>query len=380
MGETAGWERPNWFAPQGAAPLYDYSYGRQNWFDACRAECLATRDRVTLFDQTSFSKFLIQGRDACRVLNRVSANEVDVAAGKVVYTQWLNDRGGIEADLTVTRLGETEYLVVGTAAGQVRDLAWLRRQIVEDARCTVTDVTSGLPMLGLMGPSSRALLGAVSGADLSNEAFPFGTSRELEIGYAKVRASRLTYVGELGWEIYMPAEFAAHVFETLVAAGAEHGLGFAGYHAMNSLRTEKGYRHWGHDIGDEDTPLEAGLGFALAWDKAGGFVGREALMRQREQGVPRKRLVQIRLEDGDKLLYHEEPITRDGEIVGSVTSGMYGHRVDGSLGMGYVRCADGVSPDYLAGGRFEVEVAWTPVPAAAQLAPFYDPKMTRIKA
>ena len=386
MGETAGWERPNWYARDGETPEYVYSYGRQNWFDACGAECRRTRDAVALFDQSSFAKYLVQGRDALAVLERVSANRIDVAPGRAVYTQWLNARGGIEADLTVTRLAETEFLVVTTAVGQVRDLAWLRRHVPDGAHCTVTDVTSGLPMLGVMGPRSRDLLSAVSPDDFSNAAFPFGASREVEIGYARVRATRLTYVGELGWELYLPAEFAAHVFETLVDAGQGLGLGFAGYHAMNALRLEKGYRHWGHDIGEEDDPVQAGLGFAVAWEKPEGplghFVGRDALLRRRAEGTPRRRLVQIAMEDAGvtaPLLYRDEPILRDGVPVGATTSGMWGHRVGQSLGMGYVACPEGVSRDWLEAGTWEVEVAWSRHPARVQLAPWYDPKGERIR-
>jgi 4-methylaminobutanoate oxidase (formaldehyde-forming) len=380
MGELSGWERPNWFAPDGVEPVYEYSYGRQNWFEHTAAECRAVRDAVGLFDQSSFSKFLVTGADACRVLNRLCANDVDRQPGSVIYTQWLNERGGIEADLTVTRLSDVEFLVVTTAAGQTRDFAWLKRHMPDDARCFAVDVTSGLPMLGLMGPNSRVMLEKLSGEDFSNEAFPFATSKEIEIGYARVRASRITYVGELGWELYIPAEFAAHVFECLDEAGRSFGLVHAGYHAMNACRMEKAYRHWGHDIGDEDTPLEAGLGFAVAFDKPGGFIGRDALLRQREAGVPRRRLVQFKLEDDQKLLYHEEPIYRDGELIGSITSGMYGHRVEASLGMGYLREDGGVTKDFIDAGNYEIEIAWEKVPAKAQLAPFYDPKMERVKA
>ncbi len=380
MGEVAGWERPNWFALPGMERDYRYSYGPQNWYPAAKAECEAVRDRVALFDQTSFAKFIVQGPDACRVLNRICANEVDVPAGRIVYTPWLDERGGIQADLTVTRLSETEYLVVTAAAWHTRDLTWLRRHIPEDARVTVTDITSGLPMLGLMGPRSRALLERLTGESLPNEAFPFGTSRILEIGYAEVRASRVTYVGELGWELYVPAEFALHVFERILEAGEAFGLGFAGMHAMNACRVEKGYRHYGHDIGPEDTPLEAGLGFTIAWDKAGGFIGREALLEKRDERPPRRRLVHIRMEDPSKLLYHEEPIWKDGRIVGSVTSGSYGFRLDGSFGLGYVRHPEGVSADWLASGGFEVEVACERVPATLQLRPFYDPENRRVRS
>ncbi len=379
MGEFAGWERPNWFAPAGVEPRYEYSYGPQNWHAHCAAECRATRDAVALYDQSSFAKFLVQGRDACRVLNRICCANVDVPAGRVVYTQWLNERGGIEADLTVTRIAEAEFLVVTSAGSHARDRAWLREHVPEDAHCTVTDVTPGLPMLGLMGPQSRALLNRLCGEDLSNGNFPFGTSREIEIGYAVVRASRITYVGELGWELYIPADFAQHVFERIVDAGSDFGLAFAGMHAMNACRMEKGYRHWGHDIGIEDTPLEAGLGLTVAWQKPGGFLGREALARQRERGALMKRLVQFRLEDPEALLYHEEPVWLDGRIAGSITSGAYGHRLGASLGMGYVRLEDPVTAELVKAGRFEIEVAARRVAASAQLAPFYDPQSLRVK-
>jgi len=382
FGELNGWERPNWYARDGVAPEYAYSYGRQNWFPCAQYEADRLKDDVVFFDQSSFSKYRVEGRDALAVLNRLSANEIDVPVGKVVYTQWLNGRGGIEADLTVTRLAERSFLVVTAAAAQRRDLAWLQRHIGGDAACAAVDVTSGLPMLSLMGPKSRALLEALSGEDLSNEALPFGWSRELEIGYARVRASRITYVGELGYELYIPAEFAAHVFETIARAGAAFNLAPAGMHSMNNARMEKAYRHWGHDIADEDTPLEAGLGFAIALDKAGGFLGRDALLRQKAAGPLRKRLVCVALEDASAsapLLYHEEPILRDGVLVGAITSGAYGHRIGRSLGLGYVSCADGVTRDWLEGGRFEVEVAWQRHKARVQFEPFYDPKGLRIR-
>lgn len=380
MGETAGWERPNWYAPPGVAPEYVYSWGRQNWFEHTAAECRAVRDAVALFDQSSFAKFLVEGADASTVLGRLSVAEIDVPVGRIVYTQWCNGQGGIEADLTVTRLAETRFLVVTGAAVQTRDLAWLQARIPAEARCNVVDITSGLPMLGLMGPSSRALLQLLCREDLSDAAFPFGTSRELEIGYARVRASRITYVGELGFELYVPAEFATHVFDRIVEAGAPFGLAMAGYHALNACRTEKGYRHWGHDIGPEDDPLAAGLGFCVAWNKPGGFLGREALLRIREAGPPTRRLVQLRLQDDTRLLYHEEPVWADGELVGSVTSGMYGHRVGAPLGMGYLRHAGGVTQAWLDGLALEIEVAWERVPAKAQLAPWYDPRNERVRS
>jgi 4-methylaminobutanoate oxidase (formaldehyde-forming) len=315
------------------------------------------------------------------VLNRISANDIDVAVGRVVYTQWLNEAGGIEADVTVTRLSQTEFMVVTIAVSQRRDMAWLTRHLPEGARVFVHDITSGLPMLALMGPKSRELLQRLSPADFSNDAFPFGTSREIDLGHARVRASRLTFVGELGWELYMPAEFAGHVFEQLVEAGAGLGLGMGGFFAINSLRMEKGYRHWGHDIGEEDTPLQAGLGFAVALDKPGGFTGREALLRQRAAGPVERRLVQLRVETGgiSPHLHHNEPILRDGAITGSVTTGAYGHRIGASLGMGYVACPGGVTADWLATGKWEVEIAWTRYPARLQLGPWLDPKGERLR-
>ena len=379
FGEVAGFERPNWFGAPGTQPHYEYSYGRQNWFRQSTAEHEAVRERVGLFDQSSFAKFVLKGRDAARVLGRICANEVDVPIGRIVYTQWLNERGGIEADLTVTREAEDAYLIVTSCATQTRDFAWLCRAIPDDARAVAVDVSSAYAVLGLMGPRSRDLLATLTDADLSTAAFPFATSRLIDLGYARVRASRITYVGELGYELYVPTEFAQSVFDVIVEAGQPVGLRLAGYHALNSLRLEKAYRHWGHDIGDEDTPLEAGVGFAVAWNKAVDFIGREALRRQREAGVQR-RLVALALEETDPLLYHNEPIWRDGELVGRITSGMFGHTVGAALGLGYITNRDGVaSAEWIRAGRYEVEVAMQRVPARISLRPFYDPSGERVR-
>jgi len=382
FGEVNGWERPNWYARDGVKPEYEYSYGRQNWFPCADYEAKQLMTKCVFFDQSSFAKYSVEGRDACKVLNNISANNVDVEPGRIVYTQWCNERGGIEADLTVTRLEEDKFLVVTGAVPQVRDMAWLKRNTPENAHCIATDITSGLPMIAVMGPNSRALLQKLSGADLSNAAFPFGTSKEIEIGFARVRASRITYVGELGWELYIPTEFVAHVFERLIAAGAEFGITPAGMHTMNNCRTEKAYRHWGHDMSDEETPIEAGLGFAIAWDKKGGFIGREALLKQKALPVHHKRMVCIALEDlstAAPMMYHEEPIYRNGVIVGSTTSGAWGHRVNLSLGMGYVSNDGGVTKDWLDSGKWEVELAWKRYSAKVQLQSFYDPIGERIK-
>ncbi len=378
FGEVAGWERANWFAPEGVEPKYEYSFKRQNWFPYAAEEHQAVREAVALFDQTSFAKFLVQGRDAEAVLQRICANDVAVPAGKVVYTQWLNERGGIEADLTVTRLAEDAYQVVTGAAVAGRDFNWLLRNIPGDAHCIATDVTSGSAVLGVMGPNSRALLARLSDADLSNEAFPFGTAREIDLGMARVRAVRITYVGELGWELYMPSEFAPGVYDAIVAEGDAFGLRLAGMHVLDSCRIEKAFRHWGHDLTDEDTPLEAGLGFACRFDKNVAFIGRDALLRQKETGL-KKRLVQFALEDPEPLLYHNEPIYRDGEIVGYTTSGNYGHHLGAAIALGYVNHPDGVDADFVNSGRYEIEVACERFPARASLRPLYDPKAERVR-
>ena len=378
FGEVSGWERANWFAPEGVEPAYRYSYKRQNWFPYSAEEHMAVRGAVGLFDQSSFAKFLVQGRDSESVLQRICCNDVAVPVGKVVYTQWLNDRGGIEADLTVTRIAEDAYLVVTGAAVGGHDSHWLKRNIPNDAHAIVTDVTAGYAVLGLMGPNSRDLLSRLTDADLSNEAFPFATSQEIDLGYARVRAVRVTYVGELGWELYAASDVARGVFDMVVEEGTSHGLKLAGMHALDSLRIEKAYRHWGHDITDEDTPLEAGLGFTCRFEKNIPFIGRDALLRQKERGLT-KRLVQFALEDPDPLLYHNEPIYRDGEIVGRVTSGNYGHALGRAIGLGYVTNPDGVGKEFIESGRFEIEVACERVPATASLRPLYDPKSERVK-
>ena len=378
-GEAYGWERPNWYAPKGVEPVYDYSYGRQNWFEHSAAEHRAVREGVALFDQSSFAKFRFEGRDTVAVLNRICANNIDVAPGKVVYTQWLNERGGIEADLTVTRLTEHVFMIVSAAETEVRDFYWLKRHIPDDAHCVLTNVTSGMGVISIMGPKARDLLQSLTPDDMSHKGFPFATSREIELGFCYVRASRITFVGELGWELYIPTEFMQDIYDRIVAAGAEWGLAHAGYHALNSLRTEKAYRHWSHDITDEDSPLEAGLDFVVKWDKPGGFVGREALLQQREQGLSRH-LVQLRLKDPEPLIYHNEPIWRDGILVGHITSGAYGHTLGGAVGLGYVSAIPADAPEAVLEGIYEVEVACEKITAEVSLRPLYDPENSKIRS
>jgi glycine cleavage system aminomethyltransferase T len=377
-GEAFGWERPNWYAPAGVEPRYEYSYGRQNWFEHSAAEHRAVREGVALFDQSSFGKFRLEGRDAVTVLNRVCANDVDVASGRVVYTQWLNERGGIEADLTVTRLCETAFMIVGGAETEVRDFYWLKRQIPDDAHCVLTNVTSLMGVLSIMGPKARDLLQSLTPADMSHAGFPFATSREIELGYAMVRASRITFVGELGWELYVPTEFMQHAYDRIIEAGEAVGLSHAGYHALNSLRLEKAYRHWSHDITDEDSPLEAGLGFVIKLDKPDGFIGREALLAQQEQGVARH-LVQLKLNDPEPLIYHNEPIWRGEEIVGHITSAAYGHSLGGAVGLGYVSAESGAPAESVLSDTYEVEVACERFSADVSLRPLYDPDNAKIR-
>ena len=380
FGSKMGWERANWFAPDGVEPRVEYSFGRQNWFPYAAREHRAAREAVAIFDQTSFSKFLLQGRDAEAVLQNLCANDVGVDAGRIVYTGMLNGRGGYESDVTVTRLAEDAYFIVSGTAQTTRDADWIRRNIADGANAALTDVTSAIAVIGVMGPKSRELLAALSGADLGNDAFPFGTWGEIGIGYATLRAHRITYVGELGWELYVPAEFAVSVYTALIEAGAEFGLRAAGYYAIDSLRMEKGYRAWGADVTPDYTPYEAGLGFAVRLDKGVDFIGREALMRQKEAGITR-RLVQFTLEDPDAIAFGKELILRDGEAVGEVTSAAYGHTLGRAVAMGYVKNADGLADrEFIETGRYEIDIAGERFAATAHLRPPYDAKGERIRA
>jgi len=377
FGETAGWERPNWYADAGQAKEYEYSYGKQNWHDNMLRECLGVREAVGLFDQTSFAKFFVEGPDAVDVLNRVSVADVDAPIGKAVYTQWCNDRGGIEADLTVNRVAEDKFYVVTAAASETRDWAWLRRAAA-GKQLVMTNVTHDQAMIGVMGPNSRALLSELTDADLSNDGFEFGTGQFIELAGGEVFALRMSYVGELGWELYIPNSAAVDVYDAIVHAGTAHGLVHAGYHAMNSLRLEAGMRHWGHDITDEDTPIEAGLGFAIAWDKAVDFNGRAALEAQRD--APKtKRLIQFRIEDADRQTYHDEPIYRDGVVVGRTSSSMWSATEDRCCAMGYVQHDEAITKAWLGEGTWETNIAGDRVPVTPGISSWYDPKNLRPK-
>lgn len=375
FGELAGWERANWFANEGQERDYKYSWKRQNWFENSAHEHHAVRTGVGMYDMSSFGKVRVEGRDAEAFMNHICGAEMSVPVGKIVYTQFLNANAGIEADVTVTRLSETAYLVVTPAATRLADQTWMRRHL-GDRNAVITDVTSGEGVLAIMGPQSRTLLQAVSPNDFSNETNPFGTAQDIELGMGLARAHRVSYVGELGWELYISADMAAHAFETLHAAGQDHGLKLCGMHMMDSCRIEKGFRHFGHDITSEDHVLEAGLGFAVSKTKD-SFIGRDAVNKKRDEGL-KTRMVQFKLTDPNPLLYHNEPILRDGEIIGFLSSGNYGHTLGGAIGMGYVPCQGQTIADILA-STYEIDVAGTRVRAEASLKPMYDPTGERTK-
>ena len=375
MGELAGWERANWYARAGQEREYKYSWQRQNFFDNVAAEHKAVRTNVGMYDMSSFGKIRVEGRDAEAFMNYIGGGDYSVPVGKIVYTQFLNRRGGIEADVTVTRMAEHAYLVVTPAATRLADETWMRRN-QGDFNVVITDVTAGEGVLAVMGPRARDLLQAVSPNDFSNAVNPFGTAQEIEVGMGLARVHRVTYVGELGWEIYVSADQAGHVFETLAEAGQDFDLKLCGMHMMDTCRMEKGFRHFGHDITSEDNVLEAGLGFAVKTAKP-DFIGREAVLEKKEAGLD-MRLVQFKLTDPQPLLYHNEPVLRDGEIVGFISSGAYGHHLGGAMGMAYVPCKGETAAQLLA-STYEVDVMGTRVKAEASLKPMYDPASERVK-
>lgn len=375
MGEIAGWERANWFARDGQDPKYQYSWSRQNFFDNVRDEHMAVRQNVGMYDMSSFGKIRVEGPDAMAFMNYVGGGDYNVPVGKIVYTQFLNSKAGIEADVTVTRIEPECYLVVTPAATRLADQTWMRRN-KRNFNVVITDVTAGEGVLAIMGPRAREVLQTVSPNDFSNDVNPFGTAQEIEIGMGLARAHRVTYVGELGWEIYVGADQCGHVFEALAEAGSDFDMKLCGMHMMDTCRMEKGFRHFGHDITSEDHVLEAGLGFAVKTDKP-DFIGRDAVLRKRETGLE-QRLVQFKLKDAEPLLYHNEPILRNGENVGYLSSGGYGHHVGAAIGMGYVPCK-GESVAQLLDSTFEIDVMGTRIQAEAQLKPFYDSKSERVK-
>jgi 4-methylaminobutanoate oxidase (formaldehyde-forming) len=377
--ESSGWENTSWFAPADAEIEFKLTYARPDWFEFHAAEHRAVREAVGLFDMSSMSKFFVQGPDAEATLNRISGNNIAVPVGQCVYTQWMNVRGGVEADVTVTRVAEDRFLVVAAELFHRRVETMLRRGTPPEARVYITDVTSAYTLLSVQGPESRNLLSRVTLADLSNDAFPYYTAQELDLHHARGLATRMSFVGELGWELFVPTEFALGVYDRIIEVGSEFGLAHAGMETLESTRTEAKRLDYGLDMENSDSPLEAGLGFAVDFDKPDGFVGRDALLAQRENRPYKSRLVQFLLEDPEALLYGEEPIVRDGVPVGYLRSGAYGHTLGGPMGLGYVDHEEGVTADFIKSGKFEIQVAGERFPAQASLRSMYDPKNLRVR-
>jgi 4-methylaminobutanoate oxidase (formaldehyde-forming) len=377
FGQLFGWERANWFAPEGVEPKYEYSFHHQNWFQYSATEHMAVREGVGIYDLSSMANFVMEGKDALSVLQKVCGNDMDAPVGRVVYTQMLNERGGIEADITVTRLKEDKFFVVTAGATALRDFDYIERAIPEGAHAFLIDVSPAYAMLGVMGPNSRHLLENVTDADLSNQSFPFATAKEIHVGYATPLAMRMSFVGELGWELYAPTDFATGMFDVLMEAGADLGVKLVGLHAVDSLRLERGFRHWPSDIDPDSTPLEAGLGFAVKFDK-GEFRGREALLKQKQEGLKRK-LVMFTVDDHEPLIYHDEPIYRNGELISSNTHGAYGHLLRASVGMCYLKNPDGISNQWITQGRYEIGINGQRYPITIHLTAPYDPKGERAR-
>jgi heterotetrameric sarcosine oxidase gamma subunit len=377
---ATGWEYADWYAPKGVDPEYRYSWGRQNWFGYNADEHRAAREGVVLFDLSLMSKFLMQGRDAEAVLNRICANDIAVPAGRCVYTQWLNERGTIEADLTVSRLGADTFLVVAPDLCHAHVRSWLERHIPSEAHVTVTDVTSAYTVISIQGPTSRELLSQLTDADLTNEGFPFRTIMEIDLHGGHVLALRLSYVGELGWELYAPTEFAQYLYDAIVQKGSGLGLRHAGMQTLNSLRIEKAYRDFNHDVNSNVTPLEAGLGFAVAYNKPFGFIGSDAILRQRESGSPKRRLVQFRLQDPEPIMYHDESIYLGNDIVGSIKTAAYGHTLGAAVGLGYLHVESGVTRKSVEEAIFEIDIAGKRHSAIASIRPMYDPDGERLRS
>jgi 4-methylaminobutanoate oxidase (formaldehyde-forming) len=378
FGSKLGWERPNWFAPEGMPAEDVYSMGRQNWFDAVGDEHRHIREHVGIFDQSSFAKFELSGTDAVKALDYICANDVTKPAGRLIYTQLLNGRGGIECDLTVARLSDDKFYVVTGTGFRTHDFAWIREHISPGLDVELTDITESYGTLSLMGPKARDVLRQVTNADVGNSAFPFGHVREIEIAGSIVRALRVTYVGELGWELHVPIAATGTVFDALMLAGREFGIRPVGYRALESLRLEKAYRAWGSDITPNDSPFEAGLGWAVKLRPGTGFLGRSASEAIRAAPL-KKRLATFTVVDKSVVLLGRETILRNGDPVGYLTSGGYGYTVGSPIGLGYVRNAEGVSDAFLADGNYELIVANERYSAKVHLQPVYDPRNERVR-
>jgi glycine cleavage system aminomethyltransferase T/glycine/D-amino acid oxidase-like deaminating enzyme len=378
--EGHGWEMPDWFAPIPAqASVERYSWFRQNWFEWHAKEHRAAREDVIMMDMSSMSKFIVQGRDSCALLNRLSCNDVDVAPGRIVYTAWVNEAGGFEADLTVTRLEVEKFMVVVGENSHGHTEMRMRRHIGEGEFVAIFDATPGVTQINIHGPKARELMQKVSSTDLSNDAFPFMSAQNIDVGYFNILALRVTFVGELGWELHVPAIHAVQVFDLLVEAGGEFGLRQAGMQTLNSLRLEKAYRDFGLDVDNTDNPIEAGLGFAVKLNKPGGFIGRDALAAIKARGVPKNRMLQFLLQDPEPLLYGNELILLNGVEVGYLQVGGYGHTLGGAVGIGFATLDEPLTADIVNQGAWEIDVAGERIKATASLKPLLDPSMQRIR-
>lgn len=382
--DVSGWEGADWYAPPGQEATIDrLSWVREKWFDHWEAEHRAAREGVILMDMSFMSKFLVQGRDAGPFLNFISAGNVDGPVETLTYTQWLDEAGKLQADLTVTKLADDKFWVVASDTAHRHVETWMNRHIAtfgEAAHVFVTDVTSGYAQINVQGPRSRDVLSAVTSADMSNEAFPFRAARDIDIGFARALCVRITYLGELGYELYVPTEQATHVYDRLLAAGEPMGLRLAGLKALASLRMEKGYRDFGHDIDNTDSVLEAGLGFAIDLKKAGGFLGKDAVLAKKAEGPLTRRILQILVKDPSALMFHAEIVKRNGKAVGYIRAASYGFTVGGAVGLAMIEAGEVIDAAYVEAGTWEVEIAGRTVPAVASLKPLYDPTSARVKA
>ena len=379
--DVSGWEGADWFAPKGVEPVVEeLSWGRQNWFPYWEAEHHAARNDAIVMDMSFMAKFKVQGRDAGRLLDYISANSVNGEPGQITYTQWLNDEGKLEADLTVTKLADDDFLVVASDTAHRHVETWMKRHITEDMQAFVTDVTSGLAQINVQGPKSRELLQSLTSVDLSNEFFPFRAAQEIDLGYARALCVRITYLGELGYELYVPTEQATHVYDRIVEAGPSFGLRHAGLKALASLRMEKGYRDFGHDIDNTDTVLDVGLGFAVDLNKPGGFIGKAAVEAQKAAGPLRRRLVQFQVTDPLPMLFHAEVVHRNGEPAGYIRAASYGFTLGGAVGLAMIDADEPITQEYLDSSTWTIDIAGTRHPALASLRPLYDPKNERIRS
>ena len=378
-GEVAGWERPNWYAPEGVAPEYEYSYGRQNWFPYAAEEHKCVRENVGFYDLTSLAKFRVSGPDAEHLLQRLCSADVAVPVGKLVYTQWLNERGGIEADLTIAKVGDDEFMVATPCGSHVKDWAWIHNHVEDGEDVNIEDITDDLGVIALQGPNARSVFQKLTDVDLSGDQFEFGTGRWMVAGGVRLWAQRISYVGELGWEIYIPAGKAVSILDALIEAGKDFAMRPVGMHVVDALRIEKGFRHWGHDIVYEDNLVDAGLSFTAKPNKNVPFIGRDAFVAQKAAGIGNKRMVCFLLEDPEPLLFHNEPILLNGKAVGYLTSGNYAHHLGAAIGLGYVGADEPVTAEFIANGDFAIQVNGRAVPAKASLKPFYDPKSEHMR-